>query len=63
MNISFFDSVIFGAGIVIGTIIGTIPVAVLAVGLGFKSDKERIRDALEGIAENIEIITRRGSWR
>jgi predicted NBD/HSP70 family sugar kinase len=60
VNISFFDSVVFWAGIVIGTIIGTIPVAVLIVGLGFASDKERIRDALESMAKNVDIIVRRG---
>jgi hypothetical protein len=63
MNISFFDSVIFGAGFAIGSVIGSIPIAILFVGLGFKSDAEKKRIALESIAENVEILMRRGSGR
>lgn len=63
MNINFFDSVVFGAGFAIGGVIGAIPIAVLFVGLGFKSDKERIRIALESIAKNIDIFMRRGIGR
>jgi hypothetical protein len=60
VNINFFDSVVFGAGFAIGSVIGAIPIAVLFVGLGFKSDKERMRVALESVAKNVDIIMNRG---
>ena len=60
MSISFFDSIIFGTGVVIGCFIGIIPIVVLASVLPGKSRKDRTLDALESVAKNVDILMKRG---